>query len=289
MFAFIWKNLLYYPALNFIVFLSSILWNNFGLAIIVIAVIFRLMLLPLMKRQNEMMRKMASLKPQLEALQKKYANNKEKLSQEQVKLYRNVGYNPLGCLGIYLPQLLILSVLASVIRNVSSGNLEGIYPFIKNWFANGGDIVLSPTFLFWDLTKSYSQISSDFGMFATISLMYLLLCILVGVSQYLMSKFTTIMNNPMQASQSKKKKKKGAGENQTLEEMTAKMTNLTMLFLPASTVFIAAGVPSALSIYWIVQSCMLLVQYAILDWDKTKKGVQNIRVIVKEKRNGNTR
>lgn len=256
-----------------------------GLAIIVIAIIFRLLLLPLMKRQNEMMKKMSSLKPQLEALQKKYANNKEKLSQEQVKLYRNVGYNPLGCLGIYLPQLLILSALASVIRNVSTGNLQGIYPFVKDWFAGGGDVVLSPNFLFWDLTKSYSQISNEFGMFATVSLMYLSLCILVGVFQYLMSKFTTLMNNPMQSSQAKKTKKKKAGEEPSLEEMSKKMTNMTMLFLPASTVFIAAGTPSALSIYWIVQSFMLLVQYAILDWDKTKKGVQNIRTIVKEKKN----
>ncbi len=284
MFSFIWNNFFYYPSLNFIVFLYSILWENLGLAIIVIAVVFRLILLPLMKRQTEMTKKMASLKPQLDALQKKYQNNKEKLSQEQLKLYRKVGYNPLGCLGIYVPQLLILSVLASVIRNVSSGNLNGIYPFIKDWFANGGDIVINHRFLLWDLTKSFNQISGEFGFFATISLLYLLLCVLVGVSQYLMSKFTVVMRDPASYSSDSKKKGKKAGKEESLEEMSQKMTNVTMLILPVSTVFIAANTSAALSLYWIVQSFMLLIQYAILDWDKTRKGVQNIFTVMRERR-----
>lgn len=286
MFVFIWRNFFYYPALNFFVFLYSILGNNLGLAIIVIAVIFRLLLLPLMRRQTEMTKKMVSLKPQLEALQKKYKNNPEKLSQEQIKLYQKVGYNPLGCLGIYLPQLLIFSVLSNVIRNVSSGNLTGIYPFIKDWFVNGGDFVINHKFLVWDLTKSYNQVAGEFGRFATVSLLYLLLCVLVGVAQYLMSRFTMIMRDPASFSSGSKKKgkKKSDKQEESLEEMSQKMTNVSMLILPVSTVFITANTSAALSVYWIVQSFMLLIQYAILDWDKTRKGVQNIVTIMKERK-----
>ena len=108
---FFWNEVLYRPSLNLIIFLYSILWNNLGLAIIVIAIIFRLLILPFIKKQTEMTKKMAALGPQLKELQKKYKNNPEKLSMEQLKLYRKVGYNPLGCLTSFLPQ--IFSVISS--------------------------------------------------------------------------------------------------------------------------------------------------------------------------------
>lgn len=286
MFSFIWNNFFYYPSLNLIVVLYDLLFSNLGLAIIAIAVIFRLIILPFMKRQNEMTRKMSSLKPQLEALQKKYKNNKEKLSQEQIKLYKKTGYNPLGCLVTFVPLLLILSVLNQVIRRVTAGNLEGIYPFVKDWFFGGSDISVSTNFLIWDLTKSYSQISGEFGKFATISLLYLLLCLLVGVSQYLMSKFRVVMQDPLMAvnNGSDNKGKKKSKEDMSPEEMQQKMMSSFSFLLPLSTVFIAISAPAALSVYWIVQSFMLLLQYFILDWDKTRRGVQNAVTIIKEKR-----
>lgn len=239
-----------------------------------------------MKRQNEMTRKMSSLKPQLEALQKKYKNNKEKLSQEQIKLYKKTGYNPLGCLVTFVPLLLILSVLNQVIRRVTSGNLEGIYPFVKDWFFGGSDISVNTNFIIWDLTKSYSQISGEFGKFATISLLYLLLCLLVGLSQYLMSKFRLVMQDPLMSMNngSNNKDKKKSKEDMSPEEMQQKMMGSFTFLLPLSTVFIAISAPAALSVYWIVQSFMLLLQYFILDWDKTRKGVQNAVTIIKEKR-----
>jgi len=267
--------------------LYDLLFSNLGLAIIAIAVAFRLILLPFMKKQNEMTRKMSSLKPQLDELQKKYKNNKEKLSQEQIKLYKKSGYNPLGCLVTFVPQLLIFSVLNQVIRRVTSGNLEGIYPFVRDWFFQGTDITVNTNFIIWDLTKSYSQISGEFGKFATVSLLYLLLCFLVGLSRYLMSKFRIVMQDPLVAVNSGTDKKKGKKKNMeemSPEEMQKKMMNSFTFLLPLSTVFIAISTPAALSVYWIVQSFMLLLQYFILDWDKTRKGVQNVVTIVKEKR-----
>ena len=88
MFSWIWTNVLYNPILNISLSLYHILGDNLGFAIIIIAIIFRLILLPLVKNQTEMTRKMAALKPQLDELQKKYSNNKAKLAQEQMKLYQ---------------------------------------------------------------------------------------------------------------------------------------------------------------------------------------------------------
>jgi YidC/Oxa1 family membrane protein insertase len=134
MFSTIWNNVIYYPILNLLIVFYDLLFDNLGLAIIVIAILIRLILIPLMKNQTEMTKKMSSLKPQLDELQKKYKNNPEKLSQEQIKLYKKVGYNPLGCLVTFIPQLIILSVLIQVIRNVKQEikwNISFCYKFTK--------------------------------------------------------------------------------------------------------------------------------------------------------------
>jgi len=280
----IWNAIFYYPILNFVLLGYHLLWDNLGFSIIAMAVIFRLILLPLMKRQTEMTKKMASLRPQLQELQKKYKNNPQKLSQEQMKLYKNVGYNPLGCLVTTIPQLLILSVLIQVIRNVTNGNLAGLYPFVTDWISNGAEIKINTDFLIWDLTRSFNSVAGEFGRFSAISLFYLLLAVLVGFSQYLMSKFTQVMQDPLAFANKKEEKKKNTDEPLSPEELQKKMTDSFMLILPFSTVFLAISAPSALSLYWIVQSLMLVFQYAILDWDKTKKGFQNLITIYRDKR-----
>jgi len=278
MFGVIWNNVFYYPVLNLLLVFYNILFDNLGLAIIAIAIIFRLILTPLMKRQTEMTKKMSSLKPQIDALQKKYKNNPEKLSQEQMKLYKKVGYNPLGCLVTFLPQLLILSVLIQVIRNVTDGTLDGIYPFIQGWLNDGASLTINTNFLFWDLTKSYNDISGEFGKFATPALLYLSLSLLVGISQYFASKFTQVIQNPT----GKESKGKEKGGELSPEEMQKKMTKSFNYILPLTTIFITIGAPAALSLYWAVQSFALVFQYMTMDWDKTKKGVQNLLTMRKE-------
>jgi YidC/Oxa1 family membrane protein insertase len=224
-----------------------------------------------MKRQTDMTKKMSSLKPQIDALQKKYKNNPEKLSQEQIKLYKKVGYNPLGCLVTFIPQLIILSVLIQVIRNVTAGDLNGIYPFVTNLLNDGASLTINTKFLIWDLTKSFNDLSSEFGRFSAEALPYLGLSVLVGISQYLTSKFTQVMQGGIPQPEEPKK-----GKELSPEDMTKKMTKSFTLILPFTTIFIAISAPAALSLYWAVQSFMLVIQYMLLDWDKTEKGIQNL-------------
>lgn len=279
MFSAIWNNIFYFPVLNLLVIFHNILFDNLGLAIIAVAIIFRFLLLPLMKNQTEMTKKMASLKPQIDALQKKYKNNPEKLSQEQIKLYKKVGYNPLGCLVTFIPQLLVLSVLIQVIRNVTNNDLDGIYPFLQNWLSDGGSLSINTKFLFWDLTKSYNDVSAEVGKFAVESLLYLFLAVLVGFSQYLMSKFTQNIQGT-----EKKEEKKKKEVDMSADEMQKQMSKSFMYILPFTTVFIAVSAPAALSLYWVIQSFMLVIQYMVLDWDKTKKGVQNLLTMNRDKK-----
>lgn len=254
--------------------------DNLGIAIILIAVITRIILIPLMRRQTEMTRKMAGLKPQLDELQKQYKNNPQKLSEEQTKLYKKVGYNPLGCLVTFIPQLVVLSVLIVVIKNVTNsqtvGDLTGVYGFIRNWFGFAA-YAINTQFLGFNLTKTYSfnLLISDLGKLSVDAFKYLALYVLVGVSQWAATIFTQKIQNPLVPSKEDKKKKKSA-EPMSPEALQGQMTKSMNLILPLSTIFIAVSAPSALAVYWIVQSLMLVVQYWILDWDKTKKGVQNL-------------
>lgn len=285
MLANIWNTVLFYPILNTMMVLYHFLGDNLGLAILAIAVITRLAMIPLVRRQTEMTRKMGSLKPELEKLNKQYANNKEKLSQEQMKLYKKVGYNPLGCIGTFVPQLIILSVLIGVIRAITSDNLTGLYPFVKDYIGYFDGYAVNHMFLIWDLTKSYQlgEIMEYLKTFPNIFKMdsplpNIILAILVGITQYLTTIFTQKMQNPTPVA------KKNKDEKPTTEELQAKMQNSMMMLFPVMTAFITLSTPAALGVYWVIQSLMLVVQYMLLDFDKTKKGVQNIWDIILKKK-----
>jgi YidC/Oxa1 family membrane protein insertase len=265
------------------VVLYHILFSNLGLAIIAIAIISRLALIPLSKTQIEMTKKMAKIKPELDKLQKKYANNPEKLSQEQMKLYKKEGYNPLGCLGSFIPQLIILSVLIGVVRALTGNNTEGIYPFILDWVSGGtGQFNIDATFLGLNLTQTYNDLSGEFGRFAAQSIPYLVLALVVGAVQFVTTKLTTVLQNPEAVNEKKKEKKDKAGEPD-MQAMQNSMQKSMMFMFPLMTIFISISAPAALGLYWIIQSIMLIAQYFILDFDRSKRGVQNLFTKYKKK------
>ena len=82
--------------------------QNYGWSIVVFTVLIKLVLFPLDFKSRKSMRRMSALQPQVAKLQKKYANDKEKLNQKTAELYRKERINPLsGC----LPMLISLPVL----------------------------------------------------------------------------------------------------------------------------------------------------------------------------------
>jgi YidC/Oxa1 family membrane protein insertase len=275
----IWSTVFFNPFLNLMIVFYHFLGNNLGLAIFGVAFLVRLFLIPLMKKQREMTQTMGSIKPEVDKLQKKYANNKEKLASEQIKLYKKAGYNPLGCVGTFIPQIVILSVLIGVIRAVTNSNLEGLYPFVRDLTKLSNGIAIDTKFFFWDLTKSYSEVSAEYGRVAIQSLPYIGLSILVGITQYWTTHFTQKMQNLTPAKKKSTKKK----DSSSMEDMQASMQKSTMFLLPLMTVFFTISMPAALGWYWFVQSLLLVLQYFSLDFDKTKRGVQNLWDIFERK------
>lgn len=101
--------------LGFVLRFCYQLTNNYGLAIILFTLIVRLLLVPLAIKQQKTMANTVRLQPKLKALQQKHGKDKQKLNEEQMKLYQEEGANPMGgCLPL-LVQLPILYGLYNVI------------------------------------------------------------------------------------------------------------------------------------------------------------------------------
>ena len=85
--------------------------GNWGLAIIVLTLVFRALIWPLITTQTKSMYGMQAIQPKIQALQKKYKDDREKLTQETMKIYKEEGVNPaMGCLPIIvqMPLFIIL-------------------------------------------------------------------------------------------------------------------------------------------------------------------------------------
>lgn len=91
--------------------------GSWGLSIILLTLFFRLMIWPLMATQTKSMVGMQKIQPKIQELQKKYKDNKEKLTQETMKLYQEAGVNPMGgCLPLVL-QMPLFIILWRVFMN----------------------------------------------------------------------------------------------------------------------------------------------------------------------------
>lgn len=106
-----------YP-LGWVMWLLYQVVNNYGVAILLFTIFTRVLLYPLGIKQQKSSARMAMFQPKIQALQKKYKNNKQKLQEEQMKLYEQEGMSPMGggCLPLLI-QLPILYGLINVIYN----------------------------------------------------------------------------------------------------------------------------------------------------------------------------
>lgn len=91
--------------------------GNFGISIIIVTILIKIMLLPLTLKQDKSMKEMKKLQPELEKIKEKYAHDKQMLNIKTMELYKEHKVNPLGgCLPLLL-QLPILFALFGVLRN----------------------------------------------------------------------------------------------------------------------------------------------------------------------------
>ncbi len=99
---------------------SGVTW---GLSIVILVMLMRLLMVPLFIKQVNAQRKMQSHMPQLQEIRKRYKNDKQRLNEETMKFYKENGINPLGgCLPL-AAQLPVFWSLFNVLRAISNGHV----------------------------------------------------------------------------------------------------------------------------------------------------------------------
>ena len=125
------------------------LTGNFGFAIIILTIVFRIVLLPLGIKQIKSMQAMQALQPKIKEIQKKYKGNKQKIQEQTMKLYQEYGVNPLGgCLPLLL-QFPILIAMYSVIRAPTplpqDPDTPGVVQYHDNHLPEGSQLFIDVT------------------------------------------------------------------------------------------------------------------------------------------------
>lgn len=118
-----------------IIFLYSITdamgMPNYGLAIVIMTVIVKLILYPLTKKQIESTKAMMSIQPKMKEIQEKYKDDKQRLNMELANLYKNEGVNPLaGC----LPLLIQMPIMIGIFYGIRDFSYAGPTNFL--WMEN---------------------------------------------------------------------------------------------------------------------------------------------------------
>lgn len=269
----IFSILFYQPIYNVLIVLYRLFSENLGLAIIVVAILSRLITLPITLRQIEMGEKNQKLSKDLKEIQEKYKDDKKKQTEEMSKMQSQFMTGMLGgCLPLIVQFIFLINIL-NVIRNIFEQGVAGFnqvaYPFVAT-FAEGA--VINPNFLGIDLNLS----ATHFG-FGDISVVwpYVALAVLVGLSQYLSSKIMMGMKKKKetkeetQESDSKRKKKKKKVEEvakpEDFGEIMQKTTTQMLLLFPILITFSSLSFPAGLSLYWTVQSAFVIIQQFIVD------------------------
>ena len=244
-----WEAIIVYPIAKILIFLNKTISGlgipySYGWAIIVLTIVIKLVTLPLTAKQLQSTKATQELQPRLKELQDKYGKDRQKLSEEQMKLYKEAGVNPLGgCLPllIQLPILWGLYQSLYVLANPSVGELIGARFF---WI---------PDLSFPDLTTGTKWMGKafaahDWGMLFA----YFSLPLIMIVSQLLMQKMTQPPKGP-------KTEEAKDGQTQMMGQM--------MMFMPLMFGYITLGLPSGLTLYWSVSNILSVVQqYFVAGW-----------------------
>ncbi len=235
------------PMLNALLWLYSILGQQFWLAIIVFTVIVRGLMTPLMLPQQRSAKKMQELQPKLKELQKKYGNDKERMAQEQMKLYREAGVSPMGgCLPMLIQFPIWIGLYQSIIQALGYQPLDllklsqNIYAFMQNAWAL---VPLNRFFLGMDLAKTPQLLAQQPGGW-----IYYALPILVAFTSWLQTKMATPA---------------GGGGGQA-----AGMGQSMTLMMPLMFGFFSLNFSTGLSFYFIVSNIIgIVTQGFISGWE----------------------
>jgi YidC/Oxa1 family membrane protein insertase len=225
------------PFVTILLFLYRILGGNVVLAIVVFTVLVRLATFPLTLKQQRSSQAMQELQPELKKLQEKYKNDKERLAQAQMELYREYGFNPLaGCLPLVIQLPIMLGLYRAIITTLAATPLELLNLSGRLWVDGlSNQVPLQNKFLWLNL--------------AVPDPLYVL-PILVVVTTWLQQKLLM----PATANSS-------SGDKSA--DQASQVSRQMMTIMPLMFGFFSLSFASGLSVYFIASNLIGIGQYAL--------------------------
>ncbi|MGI8313954.1 YidC family membrane integrase SpoIIIJ [Halobacillus mangrovi] len=116
-----WNEYIVYPLSKTLLYFADVTGGSYGLAIIIVTIIIRVLLLPLNVKQLKSSKAMQDIQPELKELREKYsskdAQTQQKLQQETMQLFQKHGVNPLaGCLPIIVQMPILIGFYHAIMR-----------------------------------------------------------------------------------------------------------------------------------------------------------------------------
>jgi len=229
------NTIVFIPLTNALVFLTSLLWGNIGLAVIVLTILIKFILLPFSYAQTKSQIAVKKIQPLIDAI-KKNTPDKAEQTKKIMELYKEHNTNPLsGCLPLII-QLPIIIALYQVFLQGASVDGSVLYSFVQ------APEQISNMFLGINMTSKS-----------------IIVALIAGVSQYFQLKMSPSM-----------KEDPAVATTDAPDMQTAMMGNMqkTMKYtLPVMITVFAAVVPAAVALYWVVTNLFQIIQ----EWWINKK------------------
>ncbi len=235
----LWNAIIVNPMVNGLLLLYVVLLNNFGLTIIAFTFIVRGATYPLTMRQLRQARKMQGLQPRIKEVQERYKNDPQRRGQEVMRLYRETGVNPIGCLGPMVIQMPIwIGLYWTILRvlPITPENLASLSSRIYSWLpVLDGLVPVNRTFLWLDLALSDPLP---------------ILPLLAGGSMWVQQKMSM----------------------QPTTDPRQQSTNRMMLWMmPIFFVVLSFTFPSGLVLYWVASNLIgIVIQYFVSGWGQLR-------------------
>ncbi len=242
-----WETIIVNPFTTALLLIYKLIGGNFGIAIILFTILIRVLTHPLMASQIKSSTKMTEFQQskQWQDIQKKHKGDKEKLAQEQMSLYKELGISPFAsCLPSIVQIPLIFGLYQSIMRALAAtpGQLliltRAVSPLLNFFHINTPDLVpLHSNFLWMNLGQPERVYMFGVGI--------PFLAIIVAITTYVQSKVTMpASTNP--------------------NDQSATMNKMMALYMPLLLGYFALTFASGLSIYFITGNLIGIAQYALL-------------------------
>ena len=240
-----WDALIITPFTNVLLFIYNVTGQNYGVAIILFTILIRLVTHPLTVQQMKGTTGMQKLQtdPRFKEMQEKYKDDREKLAQEQMKLYKELGINPFAsCLPLVIQFPIIIGLYQTITNTMSNTPLD-MLRLVRHIWPNVVDIntviPLNSTFLWMNLGQPERL------MIPVLNFGLPVLAIIVMVTTYMQSKLLTPPSaNP--------------------KDQTAQMTGMMNIYMPFFMGWLSLTLASGLALYFVVSNVIGIIQYAIL-------------------------